>query len=328
MRQKLGQHFLKNNLAIKKIIAAINIQSGDVIIEIGPGTGALTFPLMKECAEKKCPDSVEDSRLCRSKLIAIEKDELLAKNLGENIQLPISNFQIIKGDVIKVLPKLIDNWKLEIRNWKLVGNIPYYITGKLLRIISELKYKPKLTVLMIQKEVAERIIASPPRMNLLAAATQFWAKPEIILKLKPADFDPAPEVDSAVIKLTTKVAIPANEPESRSGKQEELDSRFHRNDKIKNENSAKETENYYKLIHIIFKQPRKTLLNNLKDGTDIPKEKLEKLLKMLNLSLNCRPQNLTIDNIIKLTNLIYHSAPDAEFEKKPDFLHQLADSQE
>jgi 16S rRNA (adenine1518-N6/adenine1519-N6)-dimethyltransferase len=309
--QRLGQHFLKNNLAIKKIIAAINIQSGDVIIEIGPGTGALTFPLMKECAEKNCPDSVEDPQLCQSKLIAIEKDAQLAKLLGENLQFKTHNFQIIEGDVLKILPKLVS--KLKIEKIKLVGNIPYYITGKLLRIISELEHKPELTVLMIQKEVAERIVANPPRMNLLAAATQFWAKPEIILKLKPADFDPAPEVDSAVIKLITRSVIPANEPESRSEKQEELDFRFHGNDKVKNENSAKETENYYKLIHIIFKQPRKTLLNNLRDGTDIPKEKLEKLLKTLNLSLNYRPQDLTIDNIIKLTNLIYHSAPDAEF---------------
>ena len=325
--QYLGQHFLKNLSAIHKIIAALDIQSidkaqgkhSDTIIEIGPGKGALTFPLLENL---KIAD-------CELRIIAIEKDKKLAEDLRLKIEsLKLKNVEIIEGDALRVLPLIIRNSQFGIHNlnYKIVGNIPYYITGKLLRTISELKNKPALTVLMIQKEVAERITANPPKMNpvrsrspqddrshspkartasngmnLLAAATQYWAKPEIILELKPKDFDPAPEVDSAVIKLTTKVVIPANEPGSRKRK---LDSRLRGNDSM--------GEKYYKLIHIIFKQPRKTLINNLKSGLNTPKDAIESTIKSLNLPLNCRPQDLTIEQIIKLTNLFCHSALDAE----------------
>ena len=265
MNKRLGQHFLKNKSAIDKIVATLNIQDNETIIEIGPGKGVLTLPLAKECAEKKCH------------LIGVEKDAILVQNLKSKIQnLEYKNIEIITEDVLKILPKIINDRKLEAGNWKLVGNIPYYITGKLLRILSELENKPSLTVLMTQEEVAERITAQTPKMNLLAAATQFWANPEIIFKLKPEDFKPAPKVNSAVIKLTTKTLVV----------------------------SKLEIENYYKLIHIIFKQPRKTLLNNLKNGTKLSREGLVNVLKSLNFSENCRPQNLTVDNILELTKKI------------------------
>ncbi|MEK7463155.1 MAG: rRNA adenine dimethyltransferase family protein, partial [Patescibacteria group bacterium] len=274
-------------------------QSGETIIEIGPGKGALTFPLAEECIQKKC------------RLIAIEKDIQLACNLeskimsssyplchsreggnpedaGSRIKCGMTdggreNVKIITGDVLEMLPKLVS--KLEIVslrdisrreiNYKLVGNIPYYITGKLLRTISELKNKPSVSVLMVQKEVAERICAATPKMNLLAAATQYWADPEIILHLKAKEFDPPPEVDSAVIKLATRTLA----------------------------TSELETKNYYKLIHIIFKQPRKTLANNLKDGLGISRAEIEKILNSLNLPLNSRPQDISIEQIIKLSQM-------------------------
>ena len=91
---------------------------------------------------------------------------------------------------------------------KIVGNIPYYITGKLLRIISELEHKPERTVLLIQKEVALRICATPPDMNRLAASVQFWADAEIIAHVPRNDFSPAPEVDSAVVVLNAKIITP------------------------------------------------------------------------------------------------------------------------
>ncbi|MBI3046219.1 MAG: ribosomal RNA small subunit methyltransferase A [Candidatus Harrisonbacteria bacterium] len=256
MPQRLGQHFLINKSAIKKIIAALNLQPNDIIIEIGPGKGALTFPLTAECQKIGC------------KVVAIEKDPELAKNL----ELGIRNYgriKILRGDVLKDLPTLIHNSSFIIQNYKVVGNIPYYITGKLLRILSELENKPELTILMIQKEVAQRIVAKPPKMNLLAAAVQFWAEPKILFTLKPADFSPPPEVNSAVIRLTTKQQITTD-------------------------------NNYYKLLHIIFKQPRKTILNNLKTGLKMPKNKIEIALKSLKIDPNSRPQNLSLEQINSL----------------------------
>ena len=266
MPARLGQHFLKNDSAIKKIIAALDIQPRETIIEIGPGKGALTFPLVNECIQKKC------------QLMAIEKDIELVRNLELKIKnSEYNNIKIISGDALKTLPDLIDNSQLIIpnSNYKIVGNIPYYITGKLLRTISELKNKPSVSVLMVQKEVAERISGQPPHNNLLASAMAIWATTEIILNLKAKEFDPPPEVDSAVIRITTK----------------------------KEQLAYQEIEKYYKMIHIIFKQPRKTLANNLKSGLDIPRVEIEKILTSLDLPLNSRPQDISAEQVLKISKL-------------------------
>ena len=265
MPAKLGQHFLKNTDAIKKIIAALEIQQNDNIVEIGPGKGALTFPLAEECIQKNC------------RLIAIEKDRELFSILKEKLK-DNKNIFIVNGDALEELENVINKIKQSLGDqakFKIVGNIPYYITGKLLRIISELKNKPENCILMVQKEVAERISAIPPHNNLLASATSVWANIKILLKLKASEFDPPPEVDSAVIQL-----IP--------------------NDK---ELAPEQLDKYYKLIHVIFKQPRKTLANNLKDGLDLPRVETENLITSVNLPLNSRPQDISVEQILKISDL-------------------------
>ncbi len=258
MGEKLGQHFLKNKSAIPKIIAALELAPGDTIIEIGPGEGALTFPLL-EAAEK-----------IGAKVIAIEKDPHLANQLKSYASATVDELEIATGDALKLLNSLTH----KLNNWKLVGNIPYYITGHLLRIISELENKPALSVLMVQEEVADRICAKPPKMNLLAAITQFWATPELILRLKPKDFDPPPKVNSAVIKL--------------GGRVQGLGFR------------EKKTE-YFKVVKALFKQPRKTAANNLSVGLKISKKEAVDLVKSAGLPENARPQNFSLDQLIKLS---------------------------
>lgn len=259
---KLGQHFLINKGAIKKIVDALELKNREVIIEIGPGGGALTIPLAERC---KMLDA-------GCQVIAIEKDPMLAEKLKK---LKIENLEIVTEDVLKKLPKLTSHLP-HLTSYKIVGNIPYYITGKLLRILSEIEPKPTLIVLMIQKEVAKRIVAQPPKMNLLAAITQFWTELKIIQNLKANDFSPAPKVDSTIIKL-----IP-----------------------FYNKNMSIEEELlYFKMVKILFKQPRKTILNNLADGLKIPKVKIEAELKKIGLSGQERPQNLNIKTILELTNL-------------------------
>lgn len=259
MSKYLGQHFLINKTAIQKIIAVLELQKEDTIIEIGPGKGALTIPLAEKCQSLNC------------KIIAVEKDFELAltvQRLGYSENL----LEIINADALKFLPEITKRYTLTAKPYKIVGNIPYYITGKLLRILSELEIKPKLIALTIQKEVAERIAEAPPKMNLLAAATQIWAQPKIIGYLKPRDFEPAPKVESAIIELFPKLAIP--------------------------------TQNlirYYAIIKIIFKQPRKTLLNNLQAGLKITKTEIEQKLKDFNLTGQERPQNLSIEQLKELT---------------------------
>jgi 16S rRNA (adenine1518-N6/adenine1519-N6)-dimethyltransferase len=253
MPRKLGQHFLEDEETLEKIAAGLEIRKNDVVVEIGPGHGELTNHLLGYYPKK---------------LIAIEKDKYLAGSLPRNLSsLPTgTEFKIINADALKALPSL------RLRRYKLIGNIPFYITGRLLRVLSELKNKPEIIVLTIQKEVAERITAQPPRMNLLAAITQFWADPEIIGFIPREKFSPPPEVDSAIIRLLPK--------------------------------KTKNPEQYYRFVKILFKQPRKTILNNLLVTSKNHEERIMEKLKKVGLAPSSRPQNLNTEMIILLASLL------------------------
>lgn len=273
--QYLGQHFLKNKSAIAKIVSALELKKGDIIIEIGPGKGALTIPLVRKCAGIGC------------KIMAIEKDEELGSGVqGLGFRKEVLEVRI--GDALKELPSLVnllvnrrgpsaqapqDDGREMAVTYKIVGNIPYYITGHLLRVISELPVKPSLTVLMVQKEVAERVSAKPGKMNLLAAATQIWADISILFTLKPADFNPPPEVESAIIKLR----------------------------QVNSERRAVDTEKYYKFIHAVFKQPRKTLLNNIADGFGITKGDALNIIAPLGYNEKTRAQELSVGQLEEIS---------------------------
>ena len=253
---------------------SLNLQGGDIVIEIGPGHGELTGQLLKHPI----------------KVVAVEKDHSLVSSLKENAKFLIPNaestsngempkLEIVNGDALTILPSLTRNSKLEIKNsdYKVVGNIPYYITGHLLRILSELGHKPKIITLLIQKEVAERIVAKPPNMNLLAAVTQSWSSPKIIARVGKKEFSPPPKVDSTVIRLTPR-SLPCTE-------------------------GAREAE-YYKFLRALFKQPRKTILNNLAPTRD--KEAIASKLKEINIDPNDRPQDISLENTIKMFGMLYN----------------------
>ncbi|MEK9154477.1 MAG: 16S rRNA (adenine(1518)-N(6)/adenine(1519)-N(6))-dimethyltransferase RsmA [Patescibacteria group bacterium] len=279
MPRYLGQHFLINKKKLRKIADAIEIEQGDVLIEIGSGHGELTSELVNRLIDKKI----------EAKIFAVEKDKNFVDFLKEKFSKE-ENIEIIEGDALKVLPKLTANYKLPIANYKLVGNIPYYITGYLLRILSELENKPSLIVFLIQKEVADRICAlrqaqgkplrqaqGKPKMNLLAASIQVWAEPEIIANVSKKYFRPPPKVDSSIIKL-----------------------------KPKTQNLTPET--YYQFIKILYKQPRKTIINNLASGIKAQglaetKEEIIKKLLETGINPNKRPQDLNIKQIIELSTL-------------------------
>ena len=265
MRQRLGQHFLKNKEVLEKEVAVLDLKEGETVIEIGPGEGALTKEILK------IKDKNEKLRV-----IAIEKDGGLVESLKETFR-EDKNLEIIEGDVLKVLPGITS--KTKPGSYKIIGNIPYYLTGFLLRTISELENKPEVCVFIIQKEVAERLVSKPPKMNRLAASVQFWASPEIIRMVSRKDFSPPPEVESSLIKLTIH------------------DFQF----------SIKERD-YYKAVNVLFQQPRKTILNNLTADTraDLKKTRIdrrsevENILKKIGIDPKSRPQNLGIEEISKI----------------------------
>jgi 16S rRNA (adenine1518-N6/adenine1519-N6)-dimethyltransferase len=281
--QKLGQHFLKNAKILDAIVAALRMEAGDRVIEIGPGHGELTLPLVR--ATEKF------GARAGATIISIEKDHALISSLaalGEK-EAP-GRITIIEGDALKLLPDIVRGVTSTLNSgvagtvaatYKIVGNIPYYITGQLLRVISELDHKPDRTVLMIQKEVAERICSAPRAMNRLAASVQFWADATLVAVVPKKDFSPPPEVDSAIIVLDTK--------KSTGG--------------AKNKSSI-EPGQYYKTVRGIFSQPRKTLLNNLVAMGGGEKEKIAGRLAALGIDPAARPQDLAIEQIIAIANAV------------------------
>jgi 16S rRNA (adenine1518-N6/adenine1519-N6)-dimethyltransferase len=247
----LGQHFLKNKKYLKLIAKSLEIKSGDLILEIGPGHGELTLEILKLLPPQ-------------AKLIAIEKDSRLFDILEKKFK-NYKNLKIIKGDALKLINKLLLNQK----KFKIAGNIPYYITGKLLRIISELKTKPEICVFTLQKEVGERILSTPPLTNKLSAITLAWAYGKIIKNIPAKEFLPPPKVDSVIIVL---------------------------NKLLKPVISLK----YAKMVNFLFKHPRKTILNNLLKSIK-NKPLILDILSKLNINPKERPQNLSVDQILKLS---------------------------
>lgn len=259
--KRLGQYFLCNQKKIEKIVETLDLRHGDVLMEIGPGRGALTKEILKR---------LKAAAYNEWKFILLEKDEKIVGELRRGFGKE-RGVSIVAGDALKNLKKEIlkiknINSEPVVKNLKIVGNIPYYITGHLLRILGELENKPSLIVITIQKEVAERICEAPPKMNLLAASAQFWAEPKIAERISCNDFQPRPKVESAVLRLAVRVPQP----------------------------SEQEAKIYYPFIRQLFKQPRKTIFNNLKLII------VEPYPPNLKTVLNLRPQNLSLGQIKKL----------------------------
>ena len=253
--KRLGQNFLIDKSVLKKIIEAANLKPTDVVLEVGPGLGVLTLELTKHV----------------KKIIAIEKDKRMVE-IVKNV-LADRNVKIIHGDILKLdIDSLKIDWPLKIGHWKLVANIPYYLTSPLIRNFLESDKPPELLVLMIQKEVAQRICAKPPKMTLLSVAVQFYAEPKIISYVSKKSFWPQPKVDSAIIKI-----IPRATP-----------------------TYGQHTDEFFKIVKISFSQPRKQIINNLSKGLNLNREKTKEILKKVGIKPTQRPGELAVDKWVDL----------------------------
>ncbi len=239
--KRLGQNFLIDKNILNKIIESADIKSNDIILEVGPGIGTLT----QELAQRA------------KKVIAVEKDKTMIEILKETLK-GFNNIEIIQGDILKIdYLKLIENCKLKIENYKIVANIPYYLTSPLIRMFLESVKPPHDFVLMLQKEVAQRICSKPPNMSLLAVSVQFYAEAKIISYVSKNCFWPSPKIDSAIIKITPN----------------------------KN-NKNIDADLFFKIVKAGFSQPRKQLGNNLLalnkiEGSKIIKIERKKINKWL-----------------------------------------------
>ena len=273
--KRMGQNFLLDESVLEKIIVAADISPKEMILEIGPGLGVLTFELAKRAKQ----------------VIAIEKDKKLAEILNHELKIKnIKNVEIVNDDILKIpirqLADQISNQAPRLPagrqnpNYKIVANIPYYLTSPIIRKFLETENKPEAMILMVQKEVAQRICAKPGQMSILSVAVQFYGWPEIVDYVSKKSFYPQPKVDSAIIKIVPK-EIP------------EID-----------------TKKFFKLIRTGFSAKRKFLINNLSSKIQRPpaspseagwaKSKFQNIFAEIGLDEKIRAENLTISDWLKL----------------------------
>jgi len=256
-QKRLGQNFLIDQRALKKVIKAANLKATDLILEIGPGPGNLTIELAKKS----------------QMVLAVEKDSFMVEILKGNLKKhQINNVKVIQEDILRLDPL---KYKLKPQGYKIVANLPFYLTAPVIRKFLETSYLPKELVLIIQKEVGQRICSQPPRLNLLAISVQFYAQPQIMAFLSKKSFWPIPEVDSALIKIT-----PQPSP--------------HNSDLVFR-------QQFFQLVKAGFQQPRKQILNNLAKGLNLKnKETIKTWLLKHQIRPEQRAETLSLEDWLRL----------------------------
>lgn len=265
--KKLGQNFLIDDGVINDIVEASNINDKDLVIEIGPGLGTLTSKLLEKAG----------------KVIAIELDKKMITILEDRFKL-YDNFMLLNEDILKVdLKKLINDNISNLQNVKIVANLPYYITTPIIMKLLEDRLNIDSITVMVQKEVADRITASPgdKLSGAITYSVDYYSKAEKVVFVDKSSFIPSPEVDSEVIRLTIR-----KNPEV-----ELLDE-----------------ETFFKIIKASFMQRRKTLINGLMNSGIInDKKKIKEILEEIGLDENVRGEKLTIKEFADLANSVYKS---------------------
>jgi 16S rRNA (adenine1518-N6/adenine1519-N6)-dimethyltransferase len=253
LKKRLGQNFLADPVHLDRIVAAAELGRDDVVLEIGPGVGTLTARLARQAGQ----------------VIAVELDAGLLPALRETL-LPYPNVTIVQGDILVLNPfqLIIDNCPFTIDNYKVVANLPYYITSAAIRHLLSASVRPELIVLTVQREVAQRIIAKPPEMSLLAVSVQLFAQPEIVARIPAGAFYPPPKVDSAILRLRPWQHPPV-----------ELSSE----------------DIFFEVVRAGFSQRRKQLRNSLKSGLALPVEVVLEMLQKTDISPERRAETLTLD---------------------------------
>jgi 16S rRNA (adenine1518-N6/adenine1519-N6)-dimethyltransferase len=249
-----GQNFLINEKIYDEIVSAAGVNSQDTILEVGPGLGFLTAKLAKVA----------------KKVIAVELDDKLASflQIGLDSQ-DVENVEIVNQDILKFNPEVLEP------NYKVVANLPYNITSIFLRTFLNHNNRPQSLVLMLQKEVAERLAAKPGDMSMLALSVQFFGDVEIIREVKAGNFWPEPKVDSAVVRLILK-------------------------DENHSSISRVQEKAFFRMAKIGFSAKRKMLKNNLAAGLQIENSEAEKIITSVGLDARTRAEDLSVEQWQKL----------------------------
>ena len=244
-KKSLGQHWLKDPEILAEIAAAAELAADDVVLEIGPGLGTLTSRLLARA----------------SAVTAVEFDGDLARKLPG--QFPGKNLTVVHEDILQFdLNQLPPGYKV-------VANVPYYITSKIVEKLMTAEHKPSLAVLLVQKEVAQRIAAEPGEMSILAVSAQIFAEAELDIEVPRQFFTPPPKVDSQVVVLRTR-AEPLVAPQDQ--------------------------KDFFRIVKAGFSAKRKKLRSSLSGSLQLTKDAVERLLKNATISPDARAEDLAIND--------------------------------
>ncbi|TSC68667.1 MAG: 16S rRNA (adenine1518-N6/adenine1519-N6)-dimethyltransferase [Parcubacteria group bacterium Gr01-1014_66] len=257
MFTRLGQHFLVCPWVAERMRDAAKITSEDTVLEIGPGRGALTRVLAHTGA----------------RVIAIEKDEALARELHATLtRKTIQNVSVLTGDIRDFLTReKKTDFALLFGNqpYKVVANIPYYLSSRLIRLLLTISPKPSTLALTLQKEVAERMVAVVPRMNLLALSVQIYGIPHIIASVPASCFNPRPKIDSMIVII------------------EHINNNFFIENKISE-------EIFFAFVRHAFSTKRKFITHALRSYASLHNNEAQQLLTQFSIPQNARPETLTL----------------------------------
>lgn len=251
--KSLGQHWLTDRAILSAIADSAQLTKQDAVLEIGPGLGTLTSELLRRAGQ----------------VIAVEFDEALARKLPG--QFPGTNLHVVTSDILQfdlaTLPK----------DYKVVANVPYYITSKIVEKLMTAEQKPALSVLLVQKEVAERIAATPGDMSLLALSAQIYAEAKLGIEVPREYFTPAPKVDSRVVTLTTRQQplVPVDMQKK-----------------------------FWQVARAGFVKKRKKLRSSISAGLGVTKPMAENWLQSAGIDPNVRAQDVSIEQWLRLADII------------------------
>ena len=244
-KKSLGQHWLHDSEALAGICEGAELTKDDVVLEIGPGLGTLTEELTKRAG----------------KVIAVEYDDDLAKELPGRVG--SDNLEIVYQDILK-----FDFTSLE-PDFKVVANIPYYLTSNLIRVMSETPNRPCIAVLLVQKEVAQRITAAPGNLSILGVTAQYYWHVTVGFEVPASMFTPPPKVDSQVLSLQRRDEPPFGDID---------------------------TKKFFRLVKAGFGERRKKLRSSLSHGLGMKTDEIEKILNKASIDPNLRAQALSLDD--------------------------------
>jgi len=256
-KKGLGQNFLVSEGALRRIVAAADLEPGDVVLEVGPGLGTLTRLLAQQA----------------KRVIAVELDQRLVEILSQTLA-DFPNVKVVQGDILEMEPGGPGELSQLSPGYKVVANLPYYITSAVLRHLLTARVKPRLIVVTVQREVAQRMTASPGQMSLLSVSVQFYGRPRIVARIPAGAFYPVPKVNSAVVRIDLDESPTV---------------------------AVADVDRFFEIVRAGFGQKRKQLRNALAHGLSLSTSTVVEALRRAGVDEKRRAQTLSLEEWTRVT---------------------------